>query len=71
VGLLAPKVSTVVDKCCPATPIDHASAGAARLGAAGDSFPSVMQFAPRGAAGARGRPKEPYAFVKYSALTCA
>jgi hypothetical protein len=30
-----------------------------------------MQFAPRAAAGARGRPKEPYAFVKYSALTCA
>ena len=42
VGLLAPKVSTVVDGCCPATPIDHASAATAPPSAAWGLFPSVM-----------------------------
>jgi hypothetical protein len=42
--------STVVDRCSHVTPIDHAKTGAARPGAAEDSLPSVMLFAPRGAA---------------------
>jgi hypothetical protein len=42
--LLTVKVGTVVDKCSPATPIDHAGAGAARPGAAEGLFPSVMPF---------------------------
>ena len=44
--------TTVVDGCCPATAIDRVNAAAARPGAAGDSFPSVMLFASRSAAGA-------------------
>jgi hypothetical protein len=51
VGLLAQKSSTVVDRCSPVTPIDHPSAGAARLGTPEGCFPSVMQL---GAAQRRG-----------------
>ena len=46
-GLLAPKSSTVVNSCSPATAIDHAAPGRAR--AAAGSLPSMMLLAPRGA----------------------